>query len=126
MLALDVFDKFNRDMWNLKRGSLEPLTSVSETEDKVIVEIDLPLVSKNDVHLRLVEEGLEVEASLSRCVRLERWGTVQRSCEFKYFYKIVQLPSPTVSWGAKATFRKGILRVELRKRKELEHTIPLE
>ncbi|MCJ7770223.1 hypothetical protein MUP37_01460 [Candidatus Bathyarchaeota archaeon] len=66
MLALDVFDEFNRVMWNLKRGSLEPLTSVSETEDKIIVENDLPLVSKNDVHLRLVDEGLEVEASLSR------------------------------------------------------------
>ena len=119
-------DKFNRDMWNLKRGSLKPLTSVSETEDKVIVEIDLPLVIKNDIHLRLVEEGLEVEASLSRCVKFERWGTVQRSCEFKYFYKIVQLPSPAVYEGTKATFRKGILRVELRKRKELEHKIPLE
>jgi HSP20 family protein len=126
MLALDVFDEFNRVMWNLKRGSLEPLTSVSETEDKIIVEIDLPLVSKQDVHLRLVEEGLEVEACLSRCVRLERWGTVQRSCEFKYLYKIVSLPGSVVSEGAKASFRKGILRVELRKRKEFEHRIPLE
>ncbi|MCJ7635740.1 Hsp20/alpha crystallin family protein [Candidatus Bathyarchaeota archaeon] len=125
-MALDVFDKFNRDMWNLKRGSLEPLTSVSETEDKIIIEIDLPLVSKKDIYLRLVEEGLEVEASLSRYVRLERWGTMQRSCEFKYLYKIVPLPSPAVSEDAKATFKKGILRVELRKRKELEHRIPLE
>lgn len=126
MLDLDVFDKFSRDMWNLKQESLEPLTSVSETEDKVIIEIDLPLVSEKDIRLRLIEEGLEVEASFSRCVRLEHWGTVQRSCEFKHFYKIMQLPSPTVSEGAKATFKKGILRVELRKRKELEHRIPLE
>ena len=126
MLALDAFDKFNRDMWNLKRESLEPLTSVSETEDKVVIEIDLPLVSKDDVHLRLVDEGLEVEASLSRYVRLERWGTVQRSCEFKYLYKIVPLPSPVVSDEAKATFKKGILRVELRKRKKSEHRIQLE
>ena len=125
-MALDIFDKFNRDMWNLKRESLEPLTSVSETEEKVIVEIDLPLVSKKDIHLRLVEEGLEVEASLSKRVRLEHWGTVQRSCEFKYFYKIVQLPSLVVSDDAKATFKKGILKVELRKRKELAHRIPLE
>ena len=126
MLALDVFDKFNRDMWNLKRGSLEPLTSFSETEDKIIIEIDLPLVSKKDIHLRLVEEGLEVEASLSRFVRLEHWGTVQRSCEFKYFYKIVQLTSPAVSEGAKTTFKKGIFKVELRTRKELENKILLE
>ena len=125
-MALDAFDKFNRDMWNLKRGSLEPLTSFSETEDKIVIEIDLPLVSMNDIHLRLGEEGLEVEASLSRCVRLEHWGTVQRSCEFKYFYTIVQLPSPVLSEGVKTTFKKGILKVELRKRNDLEHKISLE
>ncbi len=125
-MALDFFDDLTRQMWNLERGSLEPLTSVSETEDKVIVEIDLPLVRKRDTKLRLVEEGLEVEASLSRCVRFERWGTVQRSCEFKSFYKLVPLPCPVVAEGAIATFKRGILRVELKKRKEVEYRISIE
>jgi HSP20 family protein len=113
-------------MWNLQRKSLVPLSSVTETEDKVIVEIDLPLVRKRDIRIRLVEEGLEVEASLTRCVRFERWGTVQRTCEFKSFYKIVALPSPVISEGASARFKKGILSVELKKRKEVEHKIPIE
>lgn len=113
-------------MWDLRRGSLEPLASVSETEDKVTVEVDLPLVKKEDIRLKLVEEGLEIEASLARCVRFERWGTVQRSCEFRSFYKIVRLPCPVVVEGAKATFKRGILRVELRKRKEMEYRITIE
>jgi len=83
-------------------------------------------VSEKDIHLRLVEEGLEVEASFSRYVRLERWGTVQRTCEFKSLYKIVALPSPVVSEGASARFKRGILSVELKKRKEVEHKIPIE
>ena len=125
-MALDVFDELSRVMWDLARGSLEPLSSVSETEDKVVVEFDLPLVRKEDVRLRLVEGGLEVEASLTRCVSFERWGTVQRSCEFRSFYKVVPLPSPVVAEGAKATFKRGILKVELRKRKEAEHKILIE
>ncbi len=126
MLDIDFFNKFNHDMWNLKRESFEPLTSVFETDDKIIVEIDLPLVKKEDINLRLVEGRLELEASLSRFVKFQRWGTVQRNCEFKYFYKIMQLPSSVVSEGTKATFKKGILRVELTKRKKLEHRIILE
>jgi HSP20 family protein len=113
-------------MWDLRRGSLEPLANVSETEDRVIVEIDLPLVKKNDIHLRLIEEGLEVEASLTRCVRFESWGTVQRSCEFRSFYKIVPLPCPVVAEGVKATFKRGILRIVMRKRKESTYTISIE
>ena len=125
-MALDFIDEFKREMWNLNRQSLVPLTTVSENEDAVIVEMDLPLVDKKDINLRLVEEGLEIEASLRRCLRFERWGTVQRSCEFSSFYKIIPLPSPVVDEGSKATFNKGILRVELKKRKETTYSIPIE
>lgn len=103
-----------------------PLTTVTETEDKVIVEVDLPLVKKRNIRLRLVEEGLEVEASLTRCVRFEHWGTVQRNCEFKSFYTIVPLPASVVVEGTKAIFKRGILRVELKKKKEAEYRIPIE
>lgn len=124
-MALGLFDELAREMWDLQRGSLSPLVSVSETEDRVIVEVDLPLVKKKDIHLRLVEGGLEVEASLTKCVRFERWGTVQRSCEFRSFYRIVSLPSPVVAEGVTAVFNRGILRVELKKRREVEYQIPI-
>ena len=124
-MALGLFDELAREMWDLQRGSLAPLVSVSETEDRVIVEVDLPLVKKKDIHLRLVEGGLEVEASLTKCVRFERWGTVQRSCEFRSFYRIVSLPSPVVAEGVTAVFNRGILRVELKKRRDVEYRITI-
>ena len=125
-LALDFFDELTRDMWNLARESFEPLANISETDDMVIIEVDLPLVRKKDIRLKLIENGLEVEASFTRYVKFERWGTSQRSCEFKSFYKLVSLPSPVVIEGIKATFKKRILRVELKKRKEVEHKILIE
>lgn len=118
-MAFGLFDELAQELWDLERGSFTPLVSVTETEDRVIVEVDLPLVQKEDICLRLVEEGLEVEASLTRCVRYARWGTVQRSCEFRTLYKIVALPCPVVAEGTTATFRKGILRVELSKRRDV-------
>ena len=45
-MALGLFDELAREMWDLRRESLAPLASVSETEDRVIVEVDLPLVQK--------------------------------------------------------------------------------
>ena len=125
MLALGLFDELTREMWDLRRESLAPLANVSETEDQVIVEVDLPLVQKKDIQLRLVEKGLEVEASLTRCVRFERWGTVQRSCEFRSFYRIIHLPCPVFAEGATTAFKKGILQVELKKRREVEYQISI-
>ncbi|MFH0749160.1 MAG: Hsp20/alpha crystallin family protein [Candidatus Bathyarchaeota archaeon] len=125
-MSFDFFDELSRVMWDLTRKSLEPLTNISETEDKVIVEVDLPLVKKKDVQLRLTSNGLEIEASLQRCMKFERWGTIQRSCEFKTFYKMVALPSLVISEGAKATFTKGILKIELKKIRTTEHKIYIE
>lgn len=125
-LALDIFDDTTRNMWNLMRGSLEPLANITEMDNKIIVEIDLPMVRKSDIHLRLVEGGLEVEASLMKQMRYERWGTVQRTCEFRSLYKLIPLPTPVVAEGAEAVFKKGILRVTLRKTKQREQRIMIE
>ena len=124
-MALDFFDELTREMWNLGSESLEPLVLVTETEDKVIVECDLPLVKKDDIQLKLIEEGLELEASLTRCIQFKRWGTVQRSCEFRSFYKIIPLPTHVVAEGIRAIFKKGILRVELKKSKKREYRISI-
>jgi HSP20 family protein len=125
-LAIDLIDELARELWDLRRESLVPLARILDTENTVIVEVDLPLVKKKDIQLKFVEGGIEVEASLTRCVQFERWGTVQRSCEFKSFYKVIPLPSYVVAEGAKASFKRGILRIELNKRKAFEDRIPIE
>ena len=124
-MAIDFFDELSREMWDITRGSLEPLTYISETEDTIIVEVDLPMVKKGDIHLRLIDEGLEIEASLYKCVKFERWGTIQKDCEFRSFYKRILLPNPVSTEGSKAIFKRGILKVTLKKIKG-EHKIYVE
>lgn len=125
-MAIDIFSRMDQALWDFHRQSFVPLMTISETEHTVIVEVDLPLVRKDDIHVRLLHEGLEVEASLRRCMRFERWGTVQQSCEFSSFYRVIPLPSPVVNEGVNATFRKGMLRVTLQKRKAAEYAITIE
>ena len=119
-------DLWPRELWDVKRQSLVPLTTVVQREDTIIVEVDLPLVRKQDIRLQLLDEGLEVEASLHRFLRFEGWGTVQQSCEFSSFYHIIPLPESITKQGATATFQKGILRVELKKKQAKQYVIPIE
>ena len=101
-------------MWDSSTGRLEPLTQVTETLDKIVVTIDVPLVRKEDIHLTIEEDQIKLEASLERCVRYERWGS-QGDCNFKSFYKILDLPARVNPEEATAKFRNGIISIELSK-----------
>ncbi|MEM4250980.1 MAG: Hsp20/alpha crystallin family protein [Candidatus Bathyarchaeia archaeon] len=124
---IDIFDELEREfeeafegllyghsMWDSATGRLEPLTDVTETLDKVVVTVDLPMVRKEDIHLTVEEDYLKIEAPLERCVKYERWG-IQRGCEFRSFYKILKLPTKVNPEEAKAKFKSGVLSIELPK-----------
>lgn len=107
---------YERSMWDIKTGRIKPLAYVTEAEDKIIVSADLPFVRKEDIKLNVGEDIIEIEATMERCVKFERWGTVQRSCEFKTFHKVIKLPSKVVPDEAKAKFKSGILTIDLPKK----------
>ena len=111
--AFEEFMSF-RPMWDSSTGRLEPLTQVTESLDKIVVTMDLPLVRKEDIHLTIEEKSLNLEAPLARCVKYERWGTLS-DCEFTSFYKNVNLPARVNPDEAKAKFLNGVLSVELPK-----------
>lgn len=106
-----------RPMWDVQKGTLEPLANVSEENNNIIVSFDLPYVRKENIELNVSEDSLEVEAVLNRCIKYEHWGTVQRECDFKSFHKFVKLPEKIVPEKAKASFKDGLLTVELQKKK---------
>ena len=112
-------------MWDISTGELEPLAHVSETQDKVTVTMDLPLVKKENIHISVTRDEIEVKAEMERCVKYDRWGTVQRECEFKSFHKLIRLPEEVLPDGAKAKFKHGVLTVELPK-KAKPRAIPIE
>jgi HSP20 family protein len=122
--ALEAFF-YERPMWDISASQLEPLAHLTETEDKITVSVDLPLVKKEDIKLNVTGDVLEVDAKMQRCIKFERWGTVQRNCEFKSFRKVLKLPSEVIPEEAKAKFKQGILTVELPKRVR-RHKIEIE
>jgi len=112
-------------MWDALEGSLEPLAQIEEDEKVIRVTVDLPLVRKQDITIRVLDDTLDIEAKLNRCVTFNRWGTIQKRCEFRLFHKNIRLPAPVTTTGTKATFKKGILVVELPKT-IAEHEIKVE
>ena len=121
-----LFEEFfyGKPMWS-ESECLEPLAYLNETDDLIVVTVDLPFVKKEDIKLDVTPNLLKIEAKMQKHVIYDRWGTVQRRCKFKTFHKEVKLPSEVIPELTKAKFKNGYLIVTLPK-KVRRHKIEIE
>jgi HSP20 family protein len=102
--------------WDVEKQCLVPLSEAKDAGDDVIVTVDLPYVSKDNIKLHATENTIEVEAKTDKGICFDRWGTVQKCLEFNCFRKKIKLPSEIKPKEAKASFKSGILEVRIPKR----------
>ena len=96
-------------------GHLEPLYELEDTGDIIQVSFDLPQVRKEDVEINTTADTVEVIAKMSNAVCWERWGWIQKRIAFQAFRKQIRLPEPIEPDRATASFKNGILRINLPK-----------
>ncbi len=78
------------------------MTDVIEEEDSIKVVMDMPGVDKDKISIRVTEDGKKLIISA-------------RDTDRKY-YKEVDLPAEVDPSQSKATYRNGVLTVELKKK----------
>ncbi len=101
------------ELYDLERRELRPLTQITETDDQIIVTIDLPCVVKENIDLKSTEDTLTIRAKMTECVRLLHHG--KREAEFENYRKNIKLPSTVDPTKAQASFKNGVLQVTLPK-----------
>jgi len=101
-------------------GDWVPGVDVLEDEDKVVVKVDVPGISKEEISLSVQGEVLTVqgekkqeeEYSEADCHRVERvYGRFQRT---------ISLPAPVDADKVSASCRDGVLEVTLPKKEEVK------
>lgn len=101
-------------MWGYD-GNLEPLYDVEDKGAEILVTFDLPRVRKEDVEINTTEDTVEVIAKMSNAVCWERWGGIQKRISFQAFKKQIRFPVQIDPEKATASFKNGILRINLPK-----------
>lgn len=88
---------------------------VFEDERRVVVRIEAPGMEKDDFDVRVFGDELVVcgEKRFERESTEGRWRVVQ--CAYGSFHRSVPLPAAVDFEHARATYRSGVLRVELPK-----------
>ena len=86
-----------------------------EDDKRLVVRLEIPGMDKNDLDVEVLGDTLVVHGQK----RFEREGTEGRyrmlQCAYGSFRRVIQLPVPVLSDKASATYKDGVLRVELPK-----------
>ncbi len=88
---------------------------VFEDDDKVVVRLEAPGMEKEDFDLEVRSDALIVRGE-KRFEREQAEGRYRvRQCAYGSFHRAIPLPAPVQAEKAKASYRNGVLRIELPK-----------
>ncbi|MBI4692522.1 MAG: Hsp20/alpha crystallin family protein [Gammaproteobacteria bacterium] len=118
------------DTWYLPtRGWAMLGGDVFEDTARIVVRLEVPGLQKQDLRLEIEDNALVVsgEKRFERESTQGRWRVMQ--CAYGSFRRVVPLPASVAPEQAKASYREGVLRVEIPKLRQAApegRTIPID
>lgn len=90
-------------------------SDVFEDDQRLIVRVEIPGMEKQDINIEVVDDVLVVtgEKRFEREGNDGRWRVMQRA--YGSFRRVVPLDTEVLADQARATYRNGVLRIELPK-----------
>lgn len=112
----EEFDKFFDDFGGMSRlGNFVPALDVYQTKDAVVVETPLAGIDPEKVNISIENDVLTIEGSTEHKTEVDEKNYYRKEIRSGAFHRSVALPAAVVGEKAKATYEKGILKIEIPK-----------
>ncbi len=95
-----------------------PRLDISEKENEIVVEVELPGVAQKDIMLLLHSNRLEIKGVKRENLPRGRINYIRLEREYGIFRRFAFLPEMVIPEKAQASLAKGVLRIQLRKYKK--------
>jgi HSP20 family protein len=116
-----VFDqfwsRFERPFGALSAAPV-PAADVTETDDAVVVSLELPGLGEKDVEVNVGDDTLSIRGEKKAEKEESRKGYYLSERSYGAFYRSIPLPAGVDAEKAEARFRRGVLTVTLPKTAE--------
>lgn len=113
-----AFDRQRRAMMELlNEGFSVPRVDIEDKGDSLVVDADMPDVDKKDISLRVTGDTVSIKAEKTESRERSAKGFYARERSSSGYYRVVKLPETVEEDSAKASYRNGTLRIELKKLK---------
>ncbi|HYB21976.1 MAG TPA: Hsp20/alpha crystallin family protein [Thermodesulfobacteriota bacterium] len=102
----------------MAQGAWIPAVDIYETKESIVLNVELPGVTKEDISLEVKDSTLTIkgEKKLEKNVKEENFHRMERT--YGSFTRAFTLPSTVQQDKVKAKFRDGILEIMLPKAEE--------
>lgn len=115
-----IFNELIPFSWRMDESELglsewAPRTDMRETDDQYIIEVDLPGMAKENIHINVKDNILNIEGERKEEVKEERAGYLRSERTFGSFKRSFSLPATVVEDKIKASFKNGVLTVNVPK-----------
>lgn len=90
-----------------------PHIEVMERDGKLIIQADLPGIKREDVNVEIEQDAVVVQGHRHQEQSSDQGGYYRSERSYGSFYRTIPLPEGTNADSASATFRDGVLKVEL-------------
>ena len=122
----NIFEEFFNDFNRLSspllsetmRASLLPRLNISEADNKYLIEAELPGVKQNDLELKLDNNILIIKGKTEENNENKERNYFMRERYYGSFQRSLTLPNNTNEDDINATFKAGILNIEITKKLE--------
>lgn len=122
--ALDIFDfdKFDRFIERFFEDTTEevklPAVDIKEDKDKYLMEVELPGFTEKDVELKVENNVLTLSSKKEESKEESKKGYIRKERRSYSFTRSFSLPENTDVNKIKASFKNGILNIEIPKEPE--------
>ena len=103
-----------------------PRIEVCERNGKMLIQADLPGMKRDDVHVRIEQDEVIIQGERRQDESNQQGGYYRSERSYGSFYRTIPLPEGTNADSANATFRDGVLEIELDAPRGQQHGRTLE
>jgi HSP20 family protein len=98
-------------------GSL-PLMDLYETDDDLVLEIDLPGINRDDILIKVCEDVMIIEGIKREIQEEKKFRYICMERSFESFRRMIRIPVPVNPAAGRAEYSGGVITVTLPKIKE--------
>jgi len=122
--GIDAFrkdvDRLFNDFFIYSPGSLfknewEPTIDVEDGKDSIHVKAEIPGIDEKDLDVRIKNNTLILSGEKKEEKKEEKKNYVYTERKFGSFYRSIDLPEGVIADKIKATFKKGVLSIDIPK-----------
>jgi HSP20 family protein len=114
-------DRFSEGDLQPVLGRWVPPVDVFETDESLMVELEIPGFDPTDVHVTLKDQVLTVRGELKK-EDPKDWRIVRHECAHASFVRMIPLPAPADAARGTAVFHNGLLTITVNKADEARGT----